>query len=800
METSSLSRLLPFAVAIGLFVSTSEVNLCQGQPVTSLQVSVKHAMTGAGLSAANVLIEETGTGGATEADGSLGITGITPGIYTVTVSLVGFRTTQQRIQVLSEGTSHVDIRLQPVTIELDEVLAQSDRPYTAASSRTVRDFDLLIRPRRSTQDLLQLTPGLITAQHAGGGKAEQIFLRGFDADHGTDVYIDVDGIPVNLVSHGHGQGYADLHFVIPEVIEHLDVSKGPYSAPHGNFATAGAISFTTRDHLDNNLIRFEGGAFNTVGLTALYQLPYVGPHQGAYLAGQVYQTDGPFLSPQGFQRFNLFGKFHTHLSEDAHLAVSLSGFSSAWDASGQVPLRAIEQGMISRFGAIDDLEGGTTGRQNVNVTYEASSGSDRFSLQGYVSRYNFKLFSNFTFFLEDPQNGDMIEQTDDRRMLGLNGRYQTTHSFGQGLSVSTLGGGFRADDVDVMLMKSPNRVRMQSLVDAGINERNLNLWGQEELVLSPAVRIQAGLRWDYFTYNVDDRLEGDSTTGLPHASGFVQQSIVSPKASLVVSPLSTIDVFANFGTGFHTNDARNNVVDRRVADLDRIYRRQGLSEQEIEDRLLEQNFDPAHRMVNTLPRAIGSELGLRARIFPFLNVAASGWLLDLDREFVYVGDGGFTELSGRSRRLGLDLEARLAINSWLSADADLNLSHGRLRDEPDGANYIPLAPRLTSTGGLTMLHPDGYEGSLRYVHVGNRPANEDGSVQAEGFTLFSLTAAYRYRMFKIHLIAENLFDVSWNEAQFDTESRLPGELVSVSELHLTPGNPRNLRLGVTYLF
>lgn len=249
--------------------------------------------------------------------------------------------------------------------------------------------------------------------------------------------------------------------------------------------------------------------------------------------------------------------------------------------------------MISRFGAIDDLEGGTTGRQNVNVTYEASSGSDRFSLQGYVSRYNFKLFSNFTFFLEDPQNGDMIEQTDDRRMLGLNGRYQTTHSFGQGLSVSTLGGGFRADDVDVMLMKSPNRVRMQSLVDAGINERNLNLWGQEELVLSPAVRIQAGLRWDYFTYNVDDRLEGDSTTGLPHASGFVQQSIVSPKASLVVSPLSTIDVFANFGTGFHTNDARNNVVDRRVADLDRIYRRQGLSEQEIEDRLLEQNFDPA---------------------------------------------------------------------------------------------------------------------------------------------------------------------------------------------------------------
>jgi outer membrane receptor protein involved in Fe transport len=432
--------------------------------------------------------------------------------------------------------------------------------------------------------------------------------------------------------------------------------------------------------------------------------------------------------------------------------------------------------------------------------YESGAGGDQFRLQGYFTRYNFKLFSNFTLFLEDPENGDMIEQTDRRQIHGLNGSYRFEHAMG-GLAhaAATLGGGYRADDVDVSLWQSPDRVRAERLVDSGIGERNLYLWAQDELQLGPRVRLQLGVRWDYFTFDVDDRLDG-VPADLPHASGYAQQTILSPKASLVVSPVDRLDLFANVGSGFHSNDARDIVIDRRVAGLVRSYRRDGVSQSEIEERLSAQNYDPAHLDVETLPRALGGEIGLRARPLSALNLAAAAWFIDLEREFVYVGDGGFTELSGRSRRYGLDLEARVGFNDWLSADADVSLSRGELRDEPESANEIPLAPRLTWTGGVNAIRPQRWDASIRYVHIGNRPANEGGSVTAQGFTIFNLIGGYHLGAVRLNLTLENLFNTEWNEAQFDTESRLPGEALPVSELHFTPGTPRNLRLGLSLFF
>ncbi len=770
------------------------------QSVGTLTGVVTDAEDGRALEGVTVFLIESEQGAVSDRDGAYSIQSVASGTYTLVIRRVGYETLEETLVLGSEASYTRDVALLRRTINLEEVLAQADRPFSAASSASIRAFDLLTRPVRSSQDLLQLAPGLITAQHAGGGKAEQIFLRGFDVDHGTDVAISVDGVPVNMVSHGHGQGYADLHFLMPEVVEQIDVSKGPYDTRFGNLATAGAISFTTKDHLDENMIRLEGGRFNTANLTALYQIPIVqSGHQGAYFGGQFYNTDGPVESPQGFQRFNLFGKFHTHLSEQTKLALSVSGFSSAWDASGQIPIRAIENGTIDRFGSIDDLEGGTTGRQDANLTYTANQGSSEFKIQGYATRYNFKLFSNFTFFLEDPINGDMIEQTDDRRLVGINSSYRFNRTLGTTIATTTLGGGFRADDADVTLWKSPNRVREARLVDANIAERNISLWAQEELIFSSWLRLQLGLRGDYFTFNVDDRLEG-LPAELPHASGYEQQAILSPKANLVVSPFSSMDVFANFGSGFHSNDARAIVHGRRTADLLRVYRRQGLTPAEIDDALAAQNLDAAQASTGTLPRAIGTELGVRFRPTRWALVSAAAWLLDLDQEFVYVGDGGFTELSGRSRRYGLDFETRLTLAPWLSADTDINLSRGFLRDEPSDADEIPLAPRVTSTGGLTAIHPSGFEGSLRYVHVGDRPANETNSVTAEGYTLVNLFAAYPVGPVKISMILENLFDVDWNEAQFDTESLLRGEAAPISELHFTPGNPRSLRIGVSYTF
>jgi hypothetical protein len=231
-----------------------------------------------------------------------------------------------------------------------------------------------------------------------------------------------------------------------------------------------------------------------------------------------------------------------------------------------------------------------------------------------------------------------------------------------------------------------------------------------------------------------------------------------------------------------------------------VYRRQGLNETAIDDLLTEKNFDPEQRGGDVLPRALGFELGFRSNVGRHLNIAAAAWSLDLEREYVYVGDGGFTELSGQSSRYGVDFEVRLGITSWLSADADINFARARFVDEPADADAIPLAPRRTSSGGLTILHPGGFEANLRYVHVDSRPANEDGSIMADGFTILSTFAAYRVGPVRVHAAIENLFDIDWNEAQFATTSRLRAEPVPVSELHFTPGSPRRLTMGLAYLF
>lgn len=687
-------------------------------------------------------------------------------------------------------------------IELERILVTGERVYSTASSRSIRDFDLNVRPVSTAQDMLQLAPGLVIAQHAGGGKAEQIFLRGFDADHGTDVAISSDGIPVNMVSHGHGQGYADIHFAIPELVESIDVFKGPYFARYGNFSTAGAVQFHTKDKIDKNILKIEGGQFNKQKFTGMFQMPTVG-NQNAYFAGQFYNTDGPVDSAQDFQRLNLFGKFRTDLNETSKLSLSASSFSSAWDASGQIPQRAVDSGLISRFGTIDDLEGGQTGRQNLNLIYTVDGdNNNQFLFQPYFSRYNFKLFSNFTFFLEDFENGDMIEQTDDRTIIGLNTEYKFTQLLSSIQANTTFGGGFRSDDIAVSLWHSPNRRRLTQKVNSGIIERNLFLWAQEELIINPKLRFQLGLRGDYFTFNVEDHLDSlsDETVTLPHASGYAQETMLNPKFNMVYSPIQTFDVFLNVGTGFHSNDARDVVIEETISDLEQTYKSQGLSEDEIDERLTQMNFNREHAGIETLPRAIGAEIGTRHRFFDRINIGVACWWLELDEELVFVGDAGETEISGKSQRIGIDIEGRVKILPWLWVDADVNLSQGKYVDEPEDANQIPLAPRTTSTGGLTAIHPYGWDVSLRYRHIGDRPANEDGSVTAEGYTVVNLGLSYTYGPFKYFVAAENLFDVDWNEAQFDTESRLDFEREPVSEIHFTPGNPLNLQAGISYQF
>ncbi len=747
----------------------------------------------------NVFIEGTTTGTATDADGRFRISGVAVGEQILVVSQIGYRPDRRTLNVVASGMPFLEIRLTEDWIPLGEVVAEAERPFSAASSMALRAFDFRTRPTDSAQDLLQIAPGLVVAQHAGGGKAEQIFLRGFDADHGTDVALDVDGVPVNMVSHGHGQGYADLHFVIPEVVERVDVRKGPYFASYGNLATAGAVSMRTRDHVSNNTFRIEAGQFGTRASTMVFRIPTPGRHQGAYVAGQFFQSDGPVDTPQAFRRANLFGKFHSHVGDHARVSLTASGFSSAWDASGQIPQRAVDSGLISRFGAIDDQEGGTTSRQDINFRYEVE-GADGggLTMQMYATRYNFKLFSNFTFFLEDADNGDMIEQTDDRRVVGLNAEYNVSSTWSDIAIGTAIGGGFRNDDIDVSLWKSPDRVRSYQFVGSRIRESNLFAWVRQEYVITNWLRAQAGLRADYFGFNVEDDMEGIENT-LPHASGYAQATQVSPKFNVVISPDAATDVFLNFGLGFHSNDARDVVITERINGVARALRGSGASASEINDELSASNFDPDQEGSTYIPRATGAEVGLERRFSDRVAVSAALWGLDLEEEFVYVGDAGTTEASGATRRYGVDLEARVKISDHLSADADVNFSRGVFVDEPAGADEIPLAPRRTASGGLTYAAQAG-EVRLQARHIADRPANEDGSVTADGYTLFDIVATRRIRAFEVKLAVENLLDVAWNEAQFDTESRLRDEVTPVSEIHFTPGNPFNVRVGLTYSF
>jgi len=356
---------------------------------------------------------------------SNGAFSVQPGTFpdTLLLSRIGYL---DQIYILKEAKSHIEIEMQKNEVQLSQIQVDAFN-----SSKTLSKVDLSKIPVNSAQDLLRKVPGLFIAQHAGGGKAEQIFLRGFDNDHGTDIAITADGIPVNMVSHAHGQGYADLHFIIPETVKDIDFGKGAYYADKGDLNTSGYVNFTTLDHLDNNLFKVEGGSFDSWRTVAMLNL--VNNHEQnkyAYAAGEFNYSNGPFDIKQNFSRVNLFAKYNQWIDEKHYINFQGSIFSSGWNASGQIPERAVRQGLISRWGSIDSTEGGNTSRMNLAMQYRALiSDQESWESNVYLSRYKFQLFSDFTFFLKDPIHGDEIEQVDDRYLYGIENKYNRQFQF-----------------------------------------------------------------------------------------------------------------------------------------------------------------------------------------------------------------------------------------------------------------------------------------------------------------------------------------------------------------------------------
>jgi outer membrane receptor protein involved in Fe transport len=695
----------------------------------------------------------------------------------------GQGTTTTQVEPTATSTQHSESstdQQDSSQTRLKELTVTERRPTTAASSETIRARDYELRPHTTTQQLLNNLPGLLVGQHQGGGKATQYFLRGFDADHGTDVAVFVDGVPVNFVSHAHGQGYADLNFLIPETVQRIELRKGPYFVEYGDLASAGSINIITKDDVVENSFQALGGRYNTMRYATVAS-PRLGSVK-TLLASEVYFNDGPFMNPQNTARYNLFSKLTWEPSPESKLSFWGSYYYGDWDASGQIPLREVHSGRLSRFGAIDPTEGGHSDRQNLNLIYTYTpTPQEQWFAQVYGTRYKLALWSNFTFFLNNTVRGDGIEQNDQRYTYGGRLRYSRIWSLGSMMTQSTIGVETRNDDASVGLFNQQKRHRFETTTKVHVDEHSISGYLLQEFFLTEWARLQVGLRGDEFFFDVGNRLP-PTATNATLIRGSTNDGLVNPKANLILSPFQNseslwrnTEFYLNFGMGYHSNDARDAVQAR----------------------------------TSPLSRSTGGEIGVRTNLWDRLDLAAALWILDLNSEIVFVGDDGTTEARGPTRRWGIDFETRYPLLDWLYADFDLAYADPRFRVT---GQAIPLAITLLMNGGLTARFSDGLSGAIRFRYIDDRPLNENRTLTARGYYLVDLIFQYRWRNFEASLQLLNLTNNDWRETQFDTNSCVRREVgvdprcpasgggEGIEGNNFTPGNPINVQGALTLFF
>lgn len=744
--STSILKLTLFFLCIVIFTHTTFAQ-------SSLSGTLRSKQNNTPISGATVSLLQNGLHDHTNSNGRFSFKNVRlPD--SLRVSSIGY---QSKTIYVVDSMSILQIIIEETPSELEQVIIMGN-PLLA--SQLIK-LDVDKTPLNSAQDILRKVPGLFIAQHAGGGKAEQIFLRGFDNDHGTDIAIQVDGLPVNMVSHAHGQGYADLHFIIPETIKDIDFGKGAYYADKGDFNTSGYVSISTFDHLDNNLIKVEGGSFNTMRAIAMINLlGKEAKNKNAYIASEFNYSDGPFDSRQNLNRTNFFSKYNQWINPKQYIGFQASTFSSGWNASGQIPELAVAKGLISRWGSIDPTEGGSTSRKNIAIAYKNFINEDsKWESNFFYSQYKFNLFSNFTFFLNDPVYGDEIQQTDDREIYGFDHKYSHNYKLANSNLTWFSGVGTRIDDIKTLRLSHVyhrdsllNRLSDVSAFEVNIHAY-INLdWQFGKWAINPALRV------DHFIFNLHDHLQS-----IPVGHN-AQANRVSPKLNFVYNQNNNIQYYLKSGMGFHSNDVRV-VIDKNGR--------------------------------NILPYSLGGDFGAVLRPIHNMIIQPAIWYLFLENEFVYVGDEAVVEESGKTRRLGVDLSLRYQPFKWLYIDGDINYAHARAIEEPKGENYIPLVPSLTSTGGVSLMLTTGLSANLRYRYMKSKPATEDNSIIAKGYFVNDLMLAYGKKNWELTAQAQNLFNIKWNEAQFETETRLRNETMSVSDLCYTPGTPIYLKVGAS---
>ena len=708
---------------------------------------------------------------------------VPPGNAELTFRLLNFSVLRRTVSVASSAPVTADVVL-TLSLSADVIVtaagtfrhvADVEDPASnlvgiasSASQGAVTAAQLDERPIVRAGEVLETVPGLVVSQHSGEGKANQYYLRGFNLDHGTDFSTTVAGVPVNTPTGAHAHGYSDVSFLIPELVSGVQFKKGPYFADEGDFSAAGAANINYVNQLERPVVRVSAGNDGWGRLFGAAS-PRVA---GGYLLGalEVNHNDGPWVRPDDYRKLNGVLRYSRGDNRNG-LSLTGMGYWADWDSTDQVPARAIAEGLISRFGLLDASDGGKANRQSFAAEYQRSHGPSSLRATGFLLNNSLNLFSNFTYFLDDPQDGDQFEQAERRVAAGGRVTYRRLGHFFERHTESAVGVQLRRDWLDLVgLYQTAARQRLSTTREDEVGQTMASVYAQSEIEWTRTFRTTFGLRADRYQFSV--------TSDNPLNSGDGSDGLVSPKVGAIFGPWSGTEVYVNAGTGFHSNDARGATIN-----VDPV------------------SGEPVDR-VTPLVRAKGAEIGFRTVRLRGLQSTVALWYLGIDSELLFVGDAGTTEPGRPSRRVGIEWTNYARLAPWFTVDADLAFTRARFTDDDAAGTQIPGALERVISAGLTVEPRKPIFGSLRVSHFGPRPLIEDGSVTSKSTTIWNGQVGYRLSN-KARLVLEafNLFDAEVSDIDYFYASRLPGESADgVEDIHTHPALPRSARIGVQFSF
>jgi outer membrane receptor protein involved in Fe transport len=640
----------------------------------------------------------------------------------------------------------------------------------SANQGTVTRAQIEARPNYRPGEILEAAPGLIVTQHSGEGKANQYFLRGINLDHGTDVAITVDGMPVNQRTHGHGQGYSDLNFLITDVVSGLQYKKGPYYADEGDFSAAGALHLQLPNRLDKGMAEMGAGGLGYRRML-LADSPQAGKGNLLY-ALEVFRNDGPWTRPDDFRKFSGMLRYGEGTQQDG-FSVTAMAYQGTWNATNQIPKRAVDSGLISRYDTLDPSDGGESSRYSLSGSWGRTGADSTTSANAFVISSRLKLWNDFTFFQDDPVNGDQFEQNDRRVTTGFNAKHSIFGNWGGREVENTFGLQARNDNINVGLFHTVQRVRIGTTRSDDVIESSVAPYYQNSLRWNDWFRTVTGLRADFY--------KGTVSSDNPLNSGRVVDHMFSPKLSLIFGPWAKTEYYVNYGRGFHSNDVRGATISVDPKNPTNPATREAL-----------------------LVRASGYEAGVRTAIVPHLQSSLAVFALDIQSELLFQGDAGTTADSGRpSRRIGFEFSNLYTPNPWLVLDADIAFTRARYTnlDTAGVGDRVPGSIEGVATFTASIDNRGPYYGSLRLRYFGPRPLIEDNSLRSNSTTLLSARVGYKFdKKVRFQLDAFNLLNRSASQIDYAYTSQLKGEAAPVNDIHFHPTEPRSLRLSAILSF